>query len=206
MKTGIFRAMAAASALLSGGALAAGMSGELRVTGTLAPSRCEIMAPNGGVYDFGRIAVAPGRADAQDRALAPMTQTWQIRCDGATYLAVEPEDNRVGTASREGAAHFGLGGKLARPLGYYRLTLSQPRIDSAPAAAYTAGVPRAAAGGMPLMPGARTQWRTPDNAARSGQQFAADITVSPWLAHQSGPVSEGEILDGSVTLNFIFGL
>ncbi|EPM1538071.1 hypothetical protein [Serratia ureilytica] len=179
------------------------MSGELTVAGKMAASRCEVIAPNGGTYDFGKLTTDQSTAGVVP---APMTQTWQVRCDGATYLAVEPEDNRAGTASRADAAHFGLGGDAARPLGYYRLTLSKAQIDRAPAVAYTAGQALSQAGGMSLMSGVRTQWQMPDNTARAGRQFAVDITVAPWLTQQSASLSDVVKLDGSVTMNFIFGL
>lgn len=200
----MFRGLAGAWVLLSTGGLAAGLSGEVTVVGNVTAARCEVIAPNDGIYDLGRIAVAEKAAGPM--ALPPVTRTWRVQCDNPTYLAVVPQDNRAGAARGAGSAEFGLGDERGKALGYFRLGVSRVLIDQAAVAAQTLGQPMSGAGITPLLAGTRTRWLMSDNTARAGQTFAADITVFPWLTMPERAVTDRVVFDGSVTLNFIFGL
>ncbi|HGM5574382.1 TPA: DUF1120 domain-containing protein [Serratia marcescens] len=186
---------------------AAGMpNGELQVTGKMAAPRCEMIVPNNGVYDLGKI---DGRAlAAGETALPPQTLTWQVRCDRAVPLAVVPQDNRASMAraargSRE--VFFSLG-SAARPLGYYRLSAGQARIDRAAVALQTVGEPMARSGRVPLLPGVRTFAVLPARGAAMGQWHSIDITVSPVLGTVDAAAVSGEPIDGSATLEFMFAI
>lgn len=202
MRMVVFKAMAGLIILWLPWGATGGMNADITVTGDISASTCEIIAPNNGTYNFGKISATSGKSEV----LMPITQTWRVRCTGDTLLSIEPQDNRVGTASRNGAAYFGLGGDDAQPLGYYRLKLSQAKIGNQEAVAYTSGQAFSRNGDTYLMSGVRTQWLMPDRTTRMDKIYSIDITVSPWLEQDKLPLAEGGVLNGSVTLNFFYGL
>ncbi|MGF6192508.1 hypothetical protein [Serratia sp. 2723] len=190
--------------LSSVNALAGVPSSDVKVTGEIASSRCEIIAPNNGVYDFGKIKLPTGSDNPV--SLPDMTQSWRVKCDNATYLEVIPQDNRNRAANGISTPYFSLGGNGVHTLGNYRLGVSNAQIDRAVAMSQTAGQAQSRSGVMPLIPGMRTRWLMPENVMRAGRVFSLDITVSPRLTIPQGAVTEAVSLDGSVTLDFIFGI
>ncbi|BEM64674.1 hypothetical protein ACUNFK_24220 [Serratia sp. IR-2025] len=203
MAAGMVRAIVGAAVWGATGVMAALPSAELRVTGKMAAPRCEVIVPEQGRYDLGKISAHS--QTATPIALPPVTQTWRIRCDEATHLAVIPVDNRRGMTGVGAGAYFGLG-YGEQSLGYYQLGVGAVRIDLADATAYTAGQPAMKGGLIPLVPGVRTSWQLPDTRLRSGRQFSMDITVFPWLTDGGSALAGGEKLEGAATLDFIFGL
>lgn len=192
-------------ALFTSGSVLATTSTELTVSGTLSQPACNVIPPGNGTYDFGQIIPA-----AQQRSggmtLPAITQTWQVRCDGETYLAVIPTDNRMSTRSKTGEHYFGLGnGENGKPLGYFQLSVAQTAVEAATVAPRNLGNNAVAHGGIPLKSGVRTDLLAQDRSRAGGRNYLLDITVMPYLAGDV-PVTETASLDGSVTLNFAFGL
>lgn len=64
----------------------------------------------------------------------------------------------------------------------------------------------------PLVSGMRTRWLVSDNVSQltrlapAGKIYSLDITVSPQLTIPKNAATEAVSLDGSVTLDFTFGL
>lgn len=202
--------MLGATTLLSASCLAGMPSSDIKVVGEIASSRCEIVAPNNGVYDFGKIRLPSGSNGMI--TLPAITQSWRVRCDSAAYLEIIPEDNRVGASGNMAGGYFSFGGHGTQTLGKYRLGISNSQVDRAAVRSRTAGQPRSHADITPLVPGMRTRWLIPDNLpqltrlAPAGKVFSLDITVSPQLTIPKNAVTEAVSLDGSVTLDFAFGI
>lgn len=197
--------------LLSAGVLAGMPSGEVKVIGQIESPRCEIVAPNNGVYDFGRIKRPRGSNNTFN--LPAITQSWRVRCDSAAYLGITPQDNRFRPVGNAAASYFSLGVNGPRTLGIYRLGVSNARIDRAAVVPQTSGQPisRAGVAGItPLIPGIRTSWLLPKNVTRArtlaGRLFSVDITIFPRLTLPENAATEAMSLDGSATLDFTFGI
>lgn len=196
--------------LLSTGCLAGLPSTEIKVTGEIEPSRCEIIAPNNGVYDFGKIRWSSGLNGPM--VLPAMTQSWRVRCGSAAYLDIIPEDNRAWAGGNMGRAYFSLGRRGSQTLGKYSLGISNSRIDRVAVRSRTAGQSTSQAGISLLVPGERTRWLVPDSVSQlsrlapAGRVFSLDITVSPQLTIPENAAAEAVSLDGSVTLDFAFGI
>jgi len=193
--------------LLLAGHLAAAPTSELRVTGEVQHPGCVVISPKGGSYDFGALE-RESAAKGEVVALPAMTQAWRVRCDGAAYLAVTPMDNRMMTVSTPAETHFGLGTTSeGAALGYFQLGVTNARVDGSRAMLKTAhGEVLSSQGKALLSTGKRVEWRMVNDVRRGAKDYAMDITVTPYLALGNiDPASSAE-LDGSVTLNFDFGL
>ncbi|MEB7883685.1 hypothetical protein [Serratia fonticola] len=163
------------------------------------------------MYDFGRIRWPSGLTGPL--ILPAITQSWRVRCGSAAYLEIIPEDNRANIGGNMGMTYFGLGGRGTQSLGRYRLGISNSQVDRARVRSLTAGQPLSQADITPLAPGKRTRWLIPSNDASpmarlapAGKVFSLDITVSPQLTIPENDVAEAVSLDGSVTLDFAFGI
>lgn len=191
--------------MLFSGQLQAVPSAELKVSGKITYSGCSVIAGNNGVYDYGNV----GNYGATDKAriLPTLKQTWQVRCDGDTSLAVVPTDNRAATRSVVDPRHFGLGNVVGgQSIGYFLLGLSHASVNGQRAALQARGPASVLPGTeIALVSGERTDWVFPDNRRAQGRVYVMDISVMPVLAADI-PVTDKTVLDGSVTLNFIFGL
>lgn len=201
--------MVGATSLLSVGCLAAMPSGEVKVIGEIASPRCEIIAPNSGVYDFGRISRSSGTQGWIN--LPVITQSWRVKCSSAAYMDIIPQDNRFRPGADMGAAYFSLGGNGTRTLGRYLLGVSNARIDQMAVIPQTSGQPTSRSGITTLVPGVRTRWLVPENnvtraGSSAGRLFSVDITVSPRLTLPDNEAVEAMSLDGSATLDFTFGI
>ncbi|WP_411754907.1 hypothetical protein [Serratia sp. (in: enterobacteria)] len=206
----VLKWMMRSTVLLSTGCLAGLPSVEIKVAGEIEPSRCEIIAPNNGVYDFGKIRW-PSRLNGP-MTLPAMTQSWRVRCGSAAYLDIIPEDNRAWAGGNMGGAYFSLGRRDSQTLGKYMLGISNSRVDRVAVRSKTVGQPMSQAGISSLLPGKRTRWLIPDNVSQitrlapAGRVFSLDITVSPQLTIPENVATEAVSLDGSVTLDFAFGI
>lgn len=199
MRIRINKSLTALSVLIFAAGTAWASSGEITVSGNMAPSRCEVIAPDNGVYDLGLISAR--EYSAGPIALPSVTRTWRVKCDKPTTLAVIPEDNRADSVHGIGNKHFGFGGDGEASLGYFELGISRVQTDQRAVMLQTAG------GGISsMLPGIRSQWVTQDNIPQAGTIFDVDITVFPWLTPRTRMITDQAKFDGSVTLNFIFGL
>lgn len=196
--------LAASSVLFCNVAVASSYLADVKVSGKIASSRCEVIAPNNGLYDLGRIKTLDKVSGPV--ALPPVTRTWRVKCDHPTTLSVIPEDNRVTAARGIGNTHFTFGNDGETSLGYFKLGISRAQIDNRQVMLKTAGQSISNGASTPLLPGIRTQWITKDEIVQAGNVFDVDITVFPWLNPRAKMVKNQLKVDGSVTLNFVFGL
>lgn len=182
----------------------------LNVKGTIGVPGCTVSAPDDGIYDFGRIAaslVKPGNATT---ALTPITRTWTVTCDAQTYLSFSVVDNRAATASTAAATNFGLGNVNGTgKIGFYTVALQKPTVDGVASFTY-ASIGTSISGAATTLLGSNTRhgWAT-SNQQKEGKTFTADLAVTPTLAGSSamgGAITDSVPLDGSLTLNFAFGL
>ncbi len=95
MKTYIFKFTLFTSIILSVAAQAAPPSAELKVKGKLGVPSCTVIAPDGGIYDLGKISATNVKSGIATTALPTMTKTWTINCDAITYLSYTSIDNRL---------------------------------------------------------------------------------------------------------------
>ncbi|WP_145490687.1 DUF1120 domain-containing protein [Yersinia rohdei] len=201
------------SSLLSGinVANAATPTAELKVIGTLTVPSCTIVAPDEGVYDLGRLSSSLVKSGTALTALTAITKTWTVNCDADTYLNFTPVDNRAASASAVATTNFGLGNvNETGKIGYYTAVIKQGTVDgkasnlfSSATSTFTATTTAA------LTTGLRTGWSSAANTQSTGKVFTADITVSPILAGTTtmgGPITEDAEIDGSMTMNFAFGI
>ncbi|HIE4798786.1 TPA: DUF1120 domain-containing protein [Serratia marcescens] len=209
-KTLVISSLFAACAL-SLNVQAAPMSADISVKGSMSVPGCSIEQANGnGVYDLGKISSTLIQ-QTKETKLQEMGLRWGVTCDAATYLSFQVVDDREGTASKSGTTNFGLGtvndgGKL----GYYSVKMHIPTVDGKTAKVYsTAGSTFTAVDSVLLDKGKKMGWATSSNIQAAGKSFAAFLAIAPVLASQAdmkGPVTENDKLDGSLTMNFSFGI
>jgi Protein of unknown function (DUF1120) len=181
---------------------------ELSVIGTLTVPGCTVIAPDSGIYDFGRVSSSLVKSGTTTTPLPPITKTWRVNCDANTYLSFTPEDNRLGSAGTFGSSNFGLGNvNSTGKIGHYTAKMHNATVDGvASDVASNSGV---AASTNLSRGGPHSWWLTSTNSQNIGKIFTADITVSPVLAGTTtmgGPIHDDVNLDGSMTMGFKFGI
>lgn len=184
---------------------------KLKVIGTLTVPSCTVIAPNDGVYDIGKLSSSLVKAGIVMTSLTSMTKTWTVNCDADTYLNFIPIDNRAASASIVSPAAFGLGyvngtGKI----GYYTARMKNAIVDGKASSVFTTNNSSfTAAYTTDLINGMRTGWSFANNLQSTGKVFTADIVVVPVLAGTTtmrGPLTDDAKIDGSLTMNFAFGI
>lgn len=188
---------------------------ELKVKGKIGVPTCNINAPDSGVYDIGNISSTKIQSGTTRTALPEITKSWTISCDSVTFLTVKSIDNRIGSSSSTGGdGHYGLGmingsGKI----GHYTVLMSNALVDGNPSSLFYTTSPTFTARSETALyngeKGYRQGWASADNVLKSGKVFSADFTVKPFLAGtdtMNGPVTEDTKVDGSLTMNFAFGI
>ncbi|WP_391091314.1 DUF1120 domain-containing protein [Vibrio sp. NH-UV-68] len=193
------------------------------VSGKIVPNSCTVEAPQGGDYDFGDISHT--LLSSSETKLPAKAQTWEILCDGQTYLMVSSVDNQQDSVTYNSYNSFGLGFNGEGKVGYYTALISDLSVDGQPAKAggYTgsAGYPDYSIHSpsdrsfhvydevfFPSKNGMWIAWAAAKNTLYAGQKFSADITIQPILARNSdfGDVTTDVSLQGSMTMNFSFGI
>ncbi|HEF4757822.1 TPA: DUF1120 domain-containing protein [Pseudomonas putida] len=116
--------------LLAGSASAfAASSVDLTVTGLITPSSCTPTLANGGVVDYGKISAKDLNPDSST-PLGKQQIQLNVTCEAQTLLALEPKDNREGSANDTHPANFGLGLINGNEkLGWMNVYLSTPTAD-----------------------------------------------------------------------------
>ncbi|CNH07686.1 beta-fimbriae major subunit [Yersinia aldovae] len=190
---------------------AAAPTAELKVTGTLTVPSCTVVAPANGVYDIGKLSSSLVKSGTATTVLAPITKSWTVNCDADTYLNFTPVDNRAATSSAVATTNFGLGTvNTTGKIGYYTAQIKNGNVDGKASSLFTS-----ATSTFTLTPtanlttGMRTGWSSAANTQSTGKIFTADITVTPVLAGtttMAGPITEDAEIDGSMTMNFAFGI
>ncbi len=216
MKTYIFKFTLFTSIILSVAAQAAPPSAELKVKGKLGVPSCTVIAPDGGIYDLGKISATNVKSGAVVTTLTPITKNWSVACDAQTYLSFNTVDNRNSSVSDTSSGNnHGLGfindtGKI----GYYTLVMSNPMVDGVQTSVFsvsTSGVVGTGSQSLTLATtGPHRAWSIAGtNTQIAGKVFSADFKVTPTLAGttaMNGPITEDATIDGSVTMNFSFGI
>ncbi|UXD24530.1 Beta-fimbriae probable major subunit [Yersinia enterocolitica] len=216
MKTYIFKFTLFTSIILSVVAQAAPPSAELKVKGKLGVPSCTVIAPDGGIYDLGKISATNVKPGTVVTTLAPITKNWSIVCDAQTYLSFGSVDNRNASVSdTSSTSNHGLGfingtGKI----GYYTLIMSNPVVDGVQASVFSVSTSGGVSAGSQSFALATTgplrAWSIAGtNTQIAGKVFSADFKVTPTLAGttaMNGPITEDATIDGSVTMNFSFGI
>ncbi|CNI37502.1 beta-fimbriae major subunit [Yersinia massiliensis] len=197
---------------------AAPPTAELKVKGKLGVPTCNIIAPDGGIYDLGKISATKVKSGATVTALTPMTKNWSVSCDSQTYLSLTTFDNRHASASDSSSANnYGLGlingsGKI----GYYTLVMSNPIVDGVKTTIFslsstgTMGSADLTSLTLAAIAGHQRSWSVPGTTTqKAGRVFSADLTINPTLAGtttMNGPITEDTNIDGSTTINFAFSI
>ncbi len=204
-------ALSTASALLlaMANAFAAPPSAELKVIGTLTVPTCSVTSDDDGVYDIGKISASMVKPTA-NTPLNAMEKKWTVSCDAETYLNFKPVDNRAETASAGSATSFGLGlvnetGKI----GFYNVTMKNGTVDGESSSVFSSATASVASVTQVSVSSANRNGWSSGSAQKSGKSFTADLVVSPTLASTSimnGAVTEDTDIDGSLTLNFAYGI
>ena len=196
---------------------AAAPTPELKVTGKIASPTCTVSSPDNGVYDFGKIPAA--KFGYGWEGLDYLEKSWVISCDSKTYLTFTTTDNRADSMApiTQGMVDdsYGLGfingtGKI----GYFRATVptGSSTVDGVAVKPCQGNIGSSCAvvpGILNIRKNTVMSWATADNVLKAGQVFQANIRVSPVLGHSgitNGPITENTKLDGSMTLNFAYGI
>lgn len=111
-------------------AAVAANSVDLRVTGTITPSACDISLAGGSDFNLGTISANELSATATKTLPAVGGKTLNITCSGATQVAFKAIDNRASSRPSgitiNASSAFGLGMDGANnPIGYYNLAVVQ---------------------------------------------------------------------------------
>jgi Protein of unknown function (DUF1120) len=183
---------------------------ELKVTGVLTTTQsCTVIAPDGGVYDFGRVSASVVKPGTSTTALTPMKKTWMVNCDSAIHLGFMPVDNRTASASVVSPSIFGLGNVNGTgKIGHYTATMNNSTVDGVASNIKVDGISSVLAG-TNLTTGKNHWWSTSNGNLSIGKLFTADITVNPMLGGTTtmgGPINDDVNLDGSMTMNFAFAI
>lgn len=197
--------MSIATVILTGANLAvAASSVDLAVTGLITPSACAPSLSNGGLSDLGKIAAKDLNID-QPTQLPVHNLQLAISCEAPTLVALEPKDNRLGSAYGDSmGTRFGLGLVNDKKLGYTSLNLASILAD---------GVPMFPIGSTEASTWAPTSllsyaFLTSFTATRALptvptpiQQLSADVLITPTIAPSNTlPLTEEIPIDGAVTL------
>jgi len=176
---------------------------DMSVRGLITPSACSPSLGNGGQYDVGKISAKDLKADEETR-LTDQTLQLTITCEGATLMAIEPKDNRAGSASAVDDAAFGLGlVNGSEKLGYFAMA-----VESAVADGADVGPIASRDGGLTwtrlmflINNGFTSVANSTTIAPVPVQVLVADVTIMPSIAPANGLTLTEEVpIDGSATL------
>ena len=188
------------------------LTAELKVVGELTVPTCTVAAVDDGIYDIGKLS-SVDIPQSGYKQLPVITKNWVITCDAETYLNFTPVDNRASSMSSSSTTgiYFGMGfvngtGKI----GVFAAKVSNAKVDGVTTSLFTSkSATFTGTAGVDLTLENRTGWTSAANTQKSGKVFTADIAVTPWLGNSTqmnGPITENTDIDGSVTLNFAYGI
>lgn len=194
----------AALTLTGAGQVLAASSIDLNVTGLITPSACNPSLSNGGLYDVGKIAAKDLNTD-QPTPLPVHNLQLAIICEAPTLLALEPRDNRPGSAYGDGqTTRFGLGLIDAdKKLGYLQLHLASILADGAQMYPIASADSSTWAPTSLLSHAFFTSFSADPTALNPApiQLLTAQVRISPTIAPANTlPLAEEAAIDGSVTL------
>lgn len=191
----------------TGNALAAS-STDLTVKGLITPSACTPTLSNAGAVDFGKLSAKDLNPD-EVTWLPEQFLTLAVTCEGPTLMALEPKDNRDGTAlDNSDLEKFGLGlNNGVEKIGDMELRPMSPLADGAAVRSIQSGDRGAT-------------WLIWNNFNRGYlysvsadtnpvplalKDYSADLRLRTRIAPASQLTLSNEVnLDGSVTLQLIY--
>ncbi len=182
---------------------------ELKVIGTLTVPTCTVASADDGIYDIGKISASMVKP-AAITPLTPMNKTWTVTCDAETYLNFKPVDNRADSASVSNTTSFGLGSvNESGKIGYYTVTMKNANVDGTDTSVFSSASATVASAATVAVNSANRNGWSVGTAQKSGKIFVADLEVAPTLAStasMNGAITEDTDIDGSLTLNFAYGI
>ncbi|AHM74126.1 DUF1120 domain-containing protein [Yersinia hibernica] len=214
MKAYIAKLMLLAPVVLSFATQAATPTADLKVKGKLGVPTCTVIAPDNGVYDLGKISATNVKSGTATTALPTVTKTWQVTCDAETYLNFVPTDNRRESRSDVSSAlNFGLGNiNNTGKIGFYTVEMKNTKVDGLSSLVF---YKNGSAGAFTVVNSASLQqgymfgWAATTTTQQYGKVFTADMVVGALLAGtttMNGVVTEDANIDGSITMQFAFGI
>ena len=193
-----------ATLLLTGAGTAfAASSVDLTVRGLITPSACEPTLSGGGNVEIGKISAKDLKAD-ENTFLTEQTMELTVTCDAPTLMAIEPKDNRPGSASEIDDAAFGLGlVNGSEKLGFFNMV-----VESAVADGADVGPIVSRDGGLTwtrliflVNNGITSVANSTTIAPVPVQSLVANLTIAPGIAPASSLTLTEEVpIDGSTTL------
>ncbi|MEB7886693.1 DUF1120 domain-containing protein [Serratia fonticola] len=214
MKSSLFAFVTLSFTMLSLGTAeaASAPTAELKVVGKINVPSCTVVVPDGGVYDLGKISATLVKAGTTRTKLQEITKNWSVVCDAETYLKVNAIENRANTAvgGVVNNNNFGLGSVNGTgKIGYYGILMSNVKVDGKDTKLFFVGASNTAMDSVYLTTTPPLAWGSATNVFTNGKVFSADLTVSPTLGGKSdmqGTINDIVKVDGSVTLNFVYGI
>lgn len=183
----------------------AASSVDLNVRGLITPSACEISVSNGGQFDLGKIA-AKDLYPTSHTYLPIMRAQVTTTCEGATLIALEPKDNRAGSAHREDNGYlFGLGLiNGAEKLGAMAAGLSTHIADGAVAYSINSsdsGLTWTNGGSFKTLNNLVSVYKSGDKVPVPVQLLVSTLWIEPEIAPTNSLTLTNEVpIDGSITL------
>ncbi|MDR8047990.1 DUF1120 domain-containing protein [Burkholderia cenocepacia] len=107
---------------------------ELKVTGTIKPSSCDVDLVGGAKFDLGKIKAEDLNSNART-PLTALSKTINITCDSPTKIAFSAIDNKSESVPYEyeieTPARFGLGKTTGdKKIGFYNITFKDVTLDT----------------------------------------------------------------------------
>jgi len=201
MKT--LNALFATFLLTGSSAVFAASSVDLTVRGLITPSACEPTLAGGGNVEIGKISAKDLKAD-ENTLLQDQVLQLTVTCDGATLMAIEPKDNRAGSASEIDDSTFGLGlVNSTEKLGFFQMTLQSAvgdGVELGPIASRDGGLTWTRLMFL-INNGITSVANTTTVAPVPVQSLVADLLIAPAIAPASSLTLTEEVpIDGSATL------
>lgn len=200
--------------MVMSGVYAAPPASDLTVKGQLVVPVGAIATADNSVYTIGKQPETLVKPSA-DTTLASMSKTWTITCDAQTYLNFTHSDNRADSVSTVPRANFGLGyvngsGKI----GFYNVAVKNPTVDGISTRVFSTMnntlTTHNIVSYLSVHKDNRHGWASATSITQqSGKVFAADFVVTPTLASSAtmnGAITDDTNMDGSITLNFAYGI
>ncbi|MGE4802477.1 DUF1120 domain-containing protein [Yersinia hibernica] len=192
-------------------AVAAPPIAELKVAGKLSVPTCVVNSPDGGIYDLGKIS-STKISSTNIGSLDTMTKTWAITCDATTYLTFKTIDNRTASAFPPSTSTYGLGmvngtGKI----GSFFVNMQNAKVDGVPVKVFNtkASTFTVANDSQVFNDDSVHGWASANNVQTAGKIFTTDMAVGTYLSTVSGmngPITQNTEIDGSMTINFAYGI
>ncbi len=190
-------------------AQAAAPVAELKVIGTLTVPTCTVASADDGVYDLGKISATMVKP-ATTTTLNNISKTWTVTCDAETYLNFRPVDNRAETNLGGDPVSFGLGSvNETGKIGFYSVIMKNGSVDSVASNVFSAANTSISSNTSVYISTTHRNGWSSGTSQKSGKIFVADLEIAPVLgstSHMNGPITEDTNIDGSLTLNFAYGI